>query len=288
MAKKLKNILIVANWQKNNVKEISNEIINYLKQININPTLFITNSNSSQIDYDGHIDLVISLGGDGTVLYCVRHLQDLGVPILPVNMGTFGYITEVSVNEWKDTLNSYINDGNKHLLHKRSTIKASIIRKGDVVFGGTALNEVVVTSNGLSKVITLDMSVDNTFLGSFRADGMIVSTPTGSTGYSLAAGGPVVDNDLSALVCTPICPFTLSNRPLVVSSERRISLKILENQRTEVMVNLDGQVNTEVFENDIVEIRKSRTKAILLVTNNRTNFDILRDKLNWSGGRGNA
>jgi NAD+ kinase len=288
MAKKLKNILIVANWQKNNVKEISNEIINYLKQININPTLFITNSNSSQIDYDGHIDLVISLGGDGTVLYCVRHLQDLGVPILPVNMGTFGYITEVSVNEWKDTLNSYINDGNKHLLHKRSTIKASIIRKGDVVFGGTALNEVVVTSNGLSKVITLDMSVDNTFLGSFRADGMIVSTPTGSTGYSLAAGGPIVDNDLSALVCTPICPFTLSNRPLVVSSERRISLKILENQRTEVMVNLDGQVNTEVFENDIVEIRKSRTKAILLVTNNRTNFDILRDKLNWSGGRGNA
>ena len=132
------------------------------------------------------------------------------------------------------------------------------------------------------------MSVDNTFLGSFRADGMIVSTPTGSTGYSLAAGGPIVDNDLSALVCTPICPFTLSNRPLVVSSERRISLKILENQRTEVMVNLDGQVNTEVFENDIVEIRKSRTKAILLVTNNRTNFDILRDKLNWSGGRGNA
>ncbi|NCD04981.1 MAG: NAD(+)/NADH kinase [Spirochaetia bacterium] len=288
MAKKLKNILIVANWQKNNVKEISNEIINYLKQININSTLFITNSNSSQIDYDGHIDLVISLGGDGTVLYCVRHLQDLGVPILPVNMGTFGYITEVSVNEWKDTLNSYINGGNKHLLHKRSTIKATIIRKGDIVFGGTALNEVVVTSNGLSKVITLDMSVDNTFLGSFRADGMIVSTPTGSTGYSLAAGGPIVDNDLSALVCTPICPFTLSNRPLVVSSERRISLKILENQRTEVMVNLDGQVNTEVFENDIVEIRKSRTKAILLVTNNRTNFDILRDKLNWSGGRGNA
>ncbi len=288
MDKKLKNILIVANWQKDNVKEISNEIINYLKQININTTLFITNSNSSQIDYDGHIDLVISLGGDGTVLYCVRHLQDLGVPILPVNMGTFGYITEVSVNEWKDTLNSYINGGNKHLLHKRSTIKASIIRKGDVVFGGTALNEVVVTSNGLSKVITLDMSVDNTFLGSFRADGMIVSTPTGSTGYSLAAGGPIVDNDLSALVCTPICPFTLSNRPLVVSSERRISLKILENQRTEVMVNLDGQVNTEVFENDIVEIRKSRTKAILLVTNNRTNFDILRDKLNWSGGRGNA
>jgi len=288
MDKKLKNILIVANWQKDNVKEISNEIISYLKQININTTLFITNSNSSQIDYDGHIDLVISLGGDGTVLYCVRHLQDLGVPILPVNMGTFGYITEVSVNEWKDTLNSYINGGNKHLLHKRSTIKASIIRKGDVVFGGTALNEVVVTSNGLSKVITLDMSVDNTFLGSFRADGMIVSTPTGSTGYSLAAGGPIVDNDLSALVCTPICPFTLSNRPLVVSSERRISLKILENQRTEVMVNLDGQVNTEVFENDIVEIRKSRTKAILLVTNNRTNFDILRDKLNWSGGRGNA
>ncbi len=288
MINKLKHILIVANWQKTYVKEVSEKIINYLDKINIKSTLFKTDSNETLIQFDGDIDLVISLGGDGTVLYCVRHLQDLGVPILPVNMGTFGYITEVSLNEWKATLNSYIEGGSNHLLHKRSTIKVSIIRKGDVVFSGTALNEVVVTSNGLSKVITLDMSVDNTLLGNFRADGMIVATPTGSTGYSLAAGGPIVDNDLSALVCTPICPFTLSNRPLVVSSERRISLKVLENQRTDVMVNLDGQVNTQVYENDIVEIRKSRTKAILLVTNNRTNFDILRDKLNWSGGRGNA
>jgi NAD+ kinase len=288
MTNKLKHILIVANWQKTYVKEVSAQIVKYLDKIQIKSTLFKTNSNETSIQFDGDIDLVISLGGDGTVLYCVRYLQDLGIPILPVNMGTFGYITEVSLNEWKATLNSYIEGGRNHLLHKRSTIKASVIRNGDVVFGGTALNEVVVTSNGLSKVITLDMSVDNTLLGNFRADGMIVATPTGSTGYSLAAGGPIVDNDLSALVCTPICPFTLSNRPLVVSSERRISLKVLENQRTDVMVNLDGQVNTPVYENDIVEIRKSRTKAILLVTNNRTNFDILRDKLNWSGGRGNA
>jgi len=288
MAEKLNHILIVANWQKSHVKETASEITEYLDKINIQSTLLKTNSDSSDIDFNGDVDLVISLGGDGTVLYCVRHLQDLGVPILPVNMGTFGYITEVSVDEWKKTLNSYIEGGKDHLIHKRSTIKASIIRAGNIVFSATALNEVVVTSNGLSKVITIDMSVDNTFLGSFRADGMIIATPTGSTGYSLAAGGPIVDSDLSALVCTPVCPFTLSNRPLVVSSERRISLRILENQRTEVMVNFDGQVNTEVYENDIVEVRKSRTKAILLVTNDRTNFDILRDKLNWSGGRGNA
>ena len=288
MPVKLNHILIVANWQKSHVQETASQITAYLKTINIKSTLLKTNSDSSDIDFSGDVDLVISLGGDGTVLYCVRHLQDLGVPILPVNMGTFGYITEVSVNEWKKTLNSYIEGGDYHLIHKRSTIKASIIRDANIVFSATALNEVVVTSNGLSKVIRIDMSIDNTFLGSFRADGIIVATPTGSTGYSLAAGGPIVDSDLSALVCTPICPFTLSNRPLVVSSERRISLRILENQRTEVMVNFDGQVNTEVFENDIVEVRKSRTKAILLVTNNRTSFDILRDKLNWSGGRGDA
>ncbi len=288
MSKKLKHVLIVANWKKENVEIVSNKIIKFLESRKIKSTLFKSNSDSSTLTFDGNIDLVISLGGDGTVLYCVRHLQDLGIPILPVNMGTFGYITEVSLNEWKATLTSYIEGGNKHLIHKRSTIKASVLRGGDVVFGGTALNEVVVTSNGLSKVISLDMSVDNTLLGNYRADGMIVSTPTGSTGYSLAAGGPIVDTDLSAIICTPICPFTLSNRPLVVSSERRISLRILENQRTEVMVNLDGQVNTQVFEGDIVEIRKSWTKAILLVTNNRTNFDILRDKLNWSGGRGDA
>lgn len=288
MKKKLNHILIVANWKKKGIEETSSEIINYLNSINIKSTLIKTNSNNSDIKFEGEIDLVISLGGDGTVLFCVRHLQDLGIPILPVNMGTFGYITEVSLSELIETLSSYIKDGDKHLIHKRSTIKASVIRDGEIVFGGTALNEVTLSSNGLSKVINFDMSVDETYVGSFRADGMIIATPTGSTGYSLAAGGPIVDNNLSALVCTPICPFTLSNRPLVVSSERRISLKILENQRTNILVNLDGQVNTEVFEQDIVEVRKSRTKAILLVTNNRTNFDILRDKLKWSGGRGNA
>lgn len=288
MKVKLKHILIVANWQKQHIEETSNEIIRYLNSFDIKTTLVKTSSNSADIRFDGEIDLVISLGGDGTVLYCVRHLQNLGVPILPVNMGTFGYITEVSLSEWKKTLHSYVEDGNDHVLHKRSTIKASVIRNGTVVFGGTALNEVVVTSNGLSKVITFDMSVNETFLGSFRADGMIVSTPTGSTGYSLAAGGPIVDNSLSALVCTPVCPFTLSNRPLVVSSKSSISIKILEDQRTDVMINLDGQVNEKVFENDIVKVIQSETKAILLVTNNRTNYDILRDKLNWSGGRGNA
>jgi len=288
MKNNLNHILIVANWKKKGIEETSSEIINYLNSIEIKSTLIKTDSITSNIQFEGSIDLVISLGGDGTVLFCVRHLQDLGIPILPVNMGTFGYITEVSLNELKATLNSFIENGDKHLIHKRSTIKASVIRDGEVIFGGTSLNEVVLTSNGLSKVISFDMSVDETFLGSFRADGMIIATPTGSTGYSLAAGGPIVDNALSALICTPICPFTLSNRPLVVSSERRISLKILENQRTNLMVNLDGQVNTEVYGGDIVEVRKSRTKAILLVTNNRTNFDILRDKLNWSGGRGNA
>lgn len=278
-----RHIVIVANWHKDAVQEVAKEVFEYLDNLKIEYTLIKTTKQYEQLTCPSNTDLVISLGGDGTVLYCVRYIKDLGIPILPVNMGTFGYITEVGVHEWKETLDSYLFNGEKHNLTRRLTLKSSVLRRGEKVFYGSALNEVVVTSWGISKVVNLGVCIDNTLIGKFRADGIIVGTPTGSTGYSLAAGGPIVDSKLAALIVTPICPFTLSNRPLVVSSNSKISIKILEEQRTGLTFTLDGQVNFNLMEGDEIEIVSSRSNALLLSTTNRNSFDIIRDKLNWAG-----
>ncbi|MBK5201093.1 MAG: NAD(+)/NADH kinase [Spirochaetaceae bacterium] len=278
-----RHVVIVANLHRDYVAEVADEVIKYLNSKSIKNSLIKTKKNFEQLTLPPNTDLLISLGGDGTVLYCVRYIKDLGIPILPVNMGTFGYITEVGVSEWKETLESYLSAGVKHKITRRLTIKSSVIRNENRVFHGSALNELVVSCWGINKVINLGVYIDNTYVGKFRADGVIVSTPTGSTGYSLAAGGPIVDPTLASLIITPICPFALSNRPIVVSSNSKITIKILEGQRTGIMVTLDGQVNYNLIEGDGIEIVSSRSNALLLTSTNRNGFDIIRDKLNWSG-----
>jgi len=278
-----RHVVIVANVQRPTVEGVAKAVMDYLDAKDISCSIIKTEAAFQQLTLPTDTDLVISLGGDGTVLYCVRYIKDLGIPILPVHMGTFGYITEVGVSEWKETLDSYLSDGDKHRITRRLTIKAAVLRKGEKVFYGSALNEAVISSWGINKVVNLGMYIDNTFVGKFRADGLIVGTPTGSTGYSLAAGGPILDSTLSTLMITPICPFALSNRPLVVSSNSKIAIKILEGQRTGVNITLDGQVDFKLLEEDVIEIVSSRSNALLLTTNNRNCFDIIRDKLNWSG-----
>lgn len=278
-----RHVVIVANVQRPTVEGVAKAVMDYLDAKDISCSIIKTEAAFQQLTLPTDTDLVISLGGDGTVLYCVRYIKDLGIPILPVHMGTFGYITEVGVSEWKETLDSYLSDGDKHRITRRLTIKAAVLRKGEKVFYGSALNEAVISSWGINKVVNLGMYIDNTFVGKFRADGLIVGTPTGSTGYSLAAGGPILDSTLSTLMITPICPFALSNRPLVVSSNSKIAIKILEGQRTGVNITLDGQVDFKLLEEDVIEIVSSRLNALLLTTNNRNCFDIIRDKLNWSG-----
>ncbi len=278
-----RHVVIVANLQRDTVEGVAQNVVEYLNKKNISSSIIKTEKSMEQLTLPENADLVISLGGDGTVLYCVRYIKDLGIPILPVHMGTFGYITEVGVGEWESTLDSYLSGGKNHRITRRLTIKTAVLRNGEKVFYGSALNEAVISSWGINKVINLGVYIDNTYVGKFRADGIIIGTPTGSTGYSLAAGGPIVDPTLSTLIVTPICPSALSNRPLVISGNSKISVKILEGQRTGLNVTLDGQVNYNLLEGDIVEVLSSRSNALLLTTTNRNGFDIIRDKLNWSG-----
>ncbi|HAP56997.1 MAG: NAD(+)/NADH kinase [Sphaerochaeta sp.] len=278
----VRHVLIIANWGKEASHALSKTISEYLDAKGISNSVFPTNAENEPLEVQEGTDLVICLGGDGTVLYSARYLQDLGIPILAINLGTFGFITEISVDEWQEAIEFYLSG--KNCISRRLMIRTAVIRDGAKVFTGHGLNEMVVSSSGISKVISMALRIDNTDAGFFRSDGMIIATPTGSTGYSLAAGGPILDVDLSSLIITPICPFTLSNRPLVVSGESRITLTIPKGQRTGLVLSLDGQQIFPLQEEDVIIVEKSRSKA-LLVTSERRNFiEVLRDKLNWSGG----
>ncbi len=277
----LKNVMIIANGAKKEAFPLTQEIEKYLDEKGIAHMSVMTKSTDDEISIPQSVNFVISLGGDGTVLYVARKVHELGLPILPVNLGTFGYITEVAKNEWQEALEHFVKTGEN--LSRRLMLKVHINRKGKRVFSSYALNEATISSSGISKVVKLELLLDNTLAGLFKADGLIVATPTGSTGYSLAAGGPILSADMSAFIITPICPFTLSNRPLVTGSETCCTVRVAEGQRTDLVLSVDGQSAFMLYEKDEVVIEKSRSKALLVTSRRRNYTEVIRDKLNWSG-----
>ncbi|MDC7229061.1 MAG: NAD(+)/NADH kinase [Sphaerochaetaceae bacterium] len=280
--RQVRHVLIIANWSKKTSHTLSQTIVDYLAEKGIESSVSRTNKGNEPLVVNKDTDLVICLGGDGTVLYCARYLQDLGIPILAINVGTFGYITEISVEEWQEAIDYFLEG--KNTISRRLMIRVGVFRKGKKVFTAHGLNEMVVSSSGISKVVSLSLRIGSTEAGFFRSDGMIIATPTGSTGYSLAAGGPILDVDLTSLIITPICPFTLSNRPLVVSGDSTITLTIPKGQRTGLMLSVDGQQNFCLQEDDMIVVEKSQSKALLVASEKRNYIEVLRDKLNWSGG----
>ena len=276
----ISKVLIIANGTKAESLLLADEIISFLDENGIGSYLVSTRSCSERLSVPLSTDLVITLGGDGTVLYAARAVHDLGIPILPVNLGTFGYITEVGKSEWKETLTAYMANGEN--ISRRLMLRIAVLRSGKKVWQASALNEAVISSSGIAKVISLELSLDNTMLGNFRADGMIIATPTGSTVYSLAAVGPVIDSEMSAVIITPVCPFTLSNRPLVTSG-KVVSLTVPPGQRTDLVLTADGQLDFPLEEGDRVTVEKSRSRVLLVRSLKRNFTEVIRDKLHWSG-----
>ena len=268
----ISRVLIIANGTKSESLVLADEIISFLDKQGIGSFLVSTRSCSEKLSVPLTADLVITLGGDGTVLYAARAVHDLGIPILPVNLGTFGYITEIGKDEWQEALTAYM----------ANMLRIAVLRTGKKVWQASALNVAVISSSGIAKVISLELSLDNTMLGNFRADGMIIATPTGSTGYSLAAGGPIIDSEMSAVIITPVCPFTLSNRPLVTSG-KLVSLTVSPGQRTDLVLTADGQLDFPLEEGDKVTVEKSRSRVLLVKSQKRNFTEVIRDKLHWSG-----
>ena len=224
------------------------------------------------------VDLLIVLGGDGTLLAASRLENERGVPILPVNLGGLGFLTSVTLAELYPILEQTL--AGKNRTSERVMLEVRVIRGGIPAECHHALNDAVLNKAALSRMIDLTLTVNGEFVSDFKADGLIVSTPTGSTAYSLAAGGPIMYPRVSAFLVTPICPHTLTNRPLVVPDTSRIEVTFV-GPGEPVTLTLDGQVGIAIEPGDRVEIARAKQRLRLVRAPERTYYQILRDKLKW-------
>ena len=223
-------------------------------------------------------DLILVLGGDGTYLSIARLMKSRSVPVVGVNMGQLGFLTEIKRSEAKETLEKLLN-GERPLISERALIEVTVRRNGRVVFQGPVVNDAVISKGAIARIIGLEISVDEKWVYDVRADGLIVSTPTGSTAYSLAAGGPIVEPSLPALILAPICPHSLTQRPIVLPDRSKIQIR-LKHRPGHVLLTLDGQDVVDLKEDDVVSIQKFRKHALKLISApSRDYFGLLREKL---------
>lgn len=231
-------------------------------------------------DIPSKIELIIVLGGDGTLLSVARVVAGKKIPILGVNLGSLGFLTEVTLQELYPTLELILSG--EYQTDERSMLQAQIKRGGKVVTTSSALNDVVINKNALAKMIELETCVNGSYVTTFRGDGLIISTPTGSTAYSLAAGGPIVHPIVDSLIINPLCPHTLTNRPIVLPGNSVIEVTLL-SEKEEVLVASDGQEGYTLLYKDVVEVKKAKETISLIRSPKKDYYQILREKLKWGG-----
>ncbi|MCL2481765.1 MAG: NAD(+)/NADH kinase, partial [Spirochaetaceae bacterium] len=197
-----------------------------------------------------------------------------------------GFITEIEKNNWKTSLESFIN--NNYMLKKHILLNVSVFRDNKKEYEVICLNDSVITANGAAKIINLDVYVEDLYLGRYKADGIIVSTPTGSTAYSAAAGGPLLYPEMDAFILTPICPYSLSNRTIVLPVDKKIKINIEKEQRVDIILTSDGQEIFHLKENDSIIVEKSSYNTHIIKAEKDVFFSKVKTKLNWSGGPNNA
>ena len=231
------------------------------------------------------VDMVVVLGGDGTLLAAARALQKKQVPILGVNLGGLGFLTEITVAELYPMLEAILRGDYK--TDERMLLTARVWRKEKVIEQFTVLNDVVINKGALARIIELETVVDSAYLTTFRADGLIISTPTGSTGYSLSAGGPIVYPSLPAIIVTPICPHNVTNRPIICPQDATIGITLRSGSGDqEVYLTLDGQVGFAMQLRDRVEVKQGEGSVKLIKSPTRSYFEVLRQKLMWGADIG--
>lgn len=227
-------------------------------------------------------DLLITFGGDGTLLSVARHAPD-NVPIIGVNMGTLGFLTEIRVEEFPEVLEQVL-DGRYHV-EPRVTFTVSVSGPGrDASLTYRVLNDCAINKSAVARIIEMRVSVAGLFVSTFRGDGLIVATPTGSTAYNLSAGGPIIYPTMNAVVLTPICPHMLTNRPLVLPDELDIEIQLSTPDARDIFISLDGQEGFEISDSDRILVRKSEERVLLVQSPDKNYFDVLRNKLKWGEG----
>jgi NAD+ kinase len=229
--------------------------------------------------FGGEPDLVVVVGGDGTLLAAARLLSGREIPILAINYGGLGFLTAVTMAEFHDDLERILLG--EFVSDRRMMLDATLVREGEAIASHRALNDVVVNKGTPARMIEVEVRVDDDYVSTFRADGLIVATPTGSTAYNLSAGGPIVHPDLSALLVTPICSHTLTNRPIVLPDDVRVTVTFKSHGEEGVYATVDGQVGILLEGGDNLEVRAARERVEVIAPRGKSYFDVLRGKLKW-------
>jgi len=280
MDREIQRILIIVNTLKEGTSAILEEAKAYFKELGKEVLVIPVNKNFSPGGLSDK-DIAITMGGDGTLLHCARILAGADIPILGVNVGDFGFITEISKDEWIEAYEEYL--AGKLGVSRRVMFNADVTREGSSIAVFQGLNDAVIRSSSVSKIIRLRVFLSKTYIGRYRADGVILATPTGSTAYSMAAGGPILHPEMDAFILNPICPFTLSNRPIIIPAHESLEIEIEREQRAGTMLTIDGQDVFQLTPGDRVVVKKSSKYSLIIRSNKRNFYEVLRTKLNWAG-----
>ncbi len=223
-------------------------------------------------------EMIIVLGGDGTLLSVARQVWNKNIPILGVNLGGLGFLTEITLEELYPVLEKVLR--NDFEINEREVLNAGVIRNEKRIAEFIVLNDAVINKGALARIIDLETTINDEYLSTFRSDGLIISTPTGSTAYNLSAGGPIVYPSLHTIIITPICPHTLTIRPIIIPDDVKIRA-LLKSRNEEVTLTLDGQQGFALDYEDIVEVGKAEGRILLIKSPYRQYFELLREKLRW-------
>ena len=224
------------------------------------------------------VEMIIVLGGDGTLLSVARQVWNKSIPILGVNLGGLGFLTEITLDELYPVLERVVQ--NDFAVNEREVLNAGVIRRGERIAEFIVLNDAVINKGALARIIDLETTINGEYLSTFRSDGLIISTPTGSTAYNLSAGGPIVYPSLHTIIITPICPHTLTIRPIIIPDDVKIRA-LLKSRDEEVTLTLDGQQGFTLEFEDVVEVGKAEGRILLIKSPYRHYFELLREKLKW-------
>lgn len=275
---------IIAKPHSRKAIELTINIKNWLDQRGLKVTLEEKIANKLQLKGEPRyklpelVDVIIVIGGDGTLLAAARANRKIGKPLLSVNLGGLGFLSAVSIHEIENALTKLLLG--EYELDSRMMLDVSIVRNHYEVFNNTVLNDVVINKSALARIIDLETYVDYRYITTYKADGLIISTPTGSTAYSLSAGGPILFPSMEAFILNPICPHTLTQRPIVLPDNVKIEV-ILRSPDEDVICTIDGQEGFNLLYNDIIEIKKSKFVTHLIKFPNYNFFHVLRTKLKW-------
>ena len=282
----IKKIGIVSKPRKAEIREIVPQLVEWLRERDIEVSIdketgAILESSEKCLtrnELPGKVDLLVVLGGDGTLLAAARALYRREVPIFAVNLGDLGFLTVITRDELYPALEGVLS-GN-YRSERRVQIEGELVRADEVLSSFRALNDVVLNKGAIARIQDFEVYADGEFISNYKSDGLIVATPTGSTAYSLAAGGPVVSPFVEAFVITPICAHTLTNRPLVIRDTATIEI-VVKSQREAAYLTVDGQVGIATHSEDIIRVRKSDSCIELIQPPQRNYYEILRQKLKW-------